>query len=81
MISPEQSIPRVTDHCICTLTPDDVDRIKGLLRAAQEATLELIAYRCVRPLDVNTNFSLEDEVYKQASRILIDCAPTGVDHF
>jgi hypothetical protein len=76
---PEQ--PKSSEHCIVTLTPDDVDRIEGLLSAVQEAITELIAYRCVRPLDVNTSFSLEDEVYKQTSQILIDCAPSGVDHF
>jgi len=65
---------RITEHCIFTLTPNDVDRIKGLLRSVEEAIGELVAYRCVRPLDAITNFQLEDEVYEQTSRILIDCA-------
>ena len=72
---------RNTDHCIFTLTPDDVDRINGLLRSVQEAIGELVAYRCVRPLDANTNVFGEDDVYKQTSQILIDCAPKADEIF
>ena len=64
---------RITDHCIFTLTPDDVDRIRGLLRSVEVAIGELVAYRCVRPLDTNVNFTLESDVYQQTSQILADC--------
>jgi hypothetical protein len=79
MTSPEQRakilrpMSPIKEHCIFTLTPDDVDRIRGLLRSVEVAIGELVAYRCVRPLAANVNFRLEDEVYQQTSQILADC--------
>lgn len=72
---------RITNPGIFTLTSNDVDRITGLLRSVEEAIRELIAYRCVRPLDFDTNILLEDEVYKQTSQILVDCASKGTGLF
>ena len=72
---------RFTDHCIYTLTPEDFSRIKGLLRAVEEAIGEIVSYRCVRPLDPDGDFALEDAVYEQTSRVLKDCADKIDDIF
>jgi hypothetical protein len=72
---------RNTDHCVFTLTPNDVDRIKALLHTVEEAISELIANRCVRPLDTNTNVLSEDDVYMQASHIFANYMSRREENF
>ena len=60
------------DHRLFTLTRRDAERIKGLLESVEEAIAEIIAYRCVRPMDSDADFPMEDAVYQQTTQIMRD---------
>ena len=66
-------------NIIHTLTPRDVDRIRGLLQSVEEAIAEIIAYRAVRPIDPGADLPLEDDVYRQTSGILEDYDEATLD--
>jgi hypothetical protein len=57
---------KITEFCIFAITPDDVDRIKGLLRSVDVTVGELVTYRCI---DLRA-----DEVDGQTLQVLTDCA-------
>jgi hypothetical protein len=64
---------------IHTLTPRDVDRIRGLLQSVEEAIAEIIAYRAVRPIGPDVDLPMEDDVYRQTSGILEDYDEAPLD--
>ena len=63
---------RITDQRLYTLTSRDVERIQGLLQSVEEAVIEIMSFRCVRPVDRENDFPMEDAVYQQTSQIMRD---------
>lgn len=61
---------RHEQRLIYTLTSKDLQRIKNLLQSVEEAVVELVNYRCVRPIDPKTDLLAESVVYEQTGQII-----------
>jgi hypothetical protein len=70
---------RIKSQRLYALTNRDVDRITALLQSVEEAVVQLIEHRCLRPLEPGEGFPLEDSVYRQTSQILRDCGEQTPD--
>jgi hypothetical protein len=55
---------------IYVLTGADIQRIKNLVEAVEDAVGDLVNYRCVPPIDPRTELASEEAVYLKAVRII-----------
>ena len=60
---------RFGDQRLFILTARDAVRIRDLITAVDDAISELLEYRCVRPLDPDTDFPKETCAHEQANEI------------
>ena len=66
---------RLGDQKVYALTARDVTRINDLLAVVKEAVGELLEYRCIRPLDPDSDFPREGMTHEQANALLRDLQP------
>ena len=70
---------RIGDQLFYALTARDAARIRDLIAAVDDAISELLEYRCVRPLDLDDDFSKEARAHEQTNEIRRGLRPPPLD--